>query len=89
MDSGERKPAAGVLLQNWEGDWGCIWRRGSGEGPQLDYLFSWPTQLECSQGMPTGVGGWDNGMSWGKEGGGKGLYVHLGIGSERKGRQMN
>lgn len=70
-----------------ETDW--IWRRGgSGEGPQLDDLFSWSAQLECSQGMPAGVGGWDNGMSWGKQGGGEGLCDHLGIGSERKGRSQ-
>lgn len=31
-------------------------------------MFSWPAQLVCSQGMPTGSRGWDTGMIWEKEG---------------------
>ena len=31
-------------------------------------LFFWPVQLACSWGMHADVGGWDTGMSWGKEG---------------------
>lgn len=31
-------------------------------------MFPCPVRLECFQGMPAGIGGWDNGVSVGKEG---------------------
>lgn len=31
-------------------------------------LFPWSAQLVCSQGMINGIGGWDTGLSWRKEG---------------------
>lgn len=49
------------------GDW-VLKRGGYGEGLQLAHLFHWPAQLLCSQGMHAGAGGWDPGISWGKEG---------------------
>lgn len=36
------------------------------EGLQLAYLFLWPAQFGCSQVMSAFVGGWDTGMSLGK-----------------------
>lgn len=39
---------------------GWVWRMGgSGEDLQVAYLFSWTAQLVCLQGMPAGVGGWE------------------------------
>lgn len=51
----------------------------------VSYLFYWPAQLLCSQGIPVDIGGWNNGMSWGegrKCRGKEGLCVPLEMKSE-------
>lgn len=74
---------------------GGLYRDGSAEG-ELDLeerrgvkiptsLFPWPLRLECSQGMLTGVRGWDNGMSRGTKVFGEGLCpLEMGTREEQK-----
>lgn len=50
------------------------------------YMFSSPEELVCSQGIPTGVCGWDTGINWGREIEGEGLCDTLEIGSGKKGK---
>lgn len=48
-------------------------------------LSPWSVQLLCSQGMPTGVGGWVNGLIWGSKIEEKALVISWGwIREERK-----
>lgn len=38
-------------------------------------LFLYPFELVCSHCLPAGVGGWDNGISWVKEGWREKIFV--------------
>lgn len=50
------------------------------------YLFLWPAQLVCFQGMLIGFGGWENGWVGRRKFGGEGLCDPLEMRSEKKGR---
>lgn len=78
----EMVPGEGMGL----GDW--VWRRrGSGKVVKSSvYQFPWPTQLVCSNGMLACIGGWGNGMRWGKGSWGEDLHCLLEVGSEKRDR---
>lgn len=47
---------------------GEAWRKAArGEERQLAFVHTWLVWLVGSQGLPTGVAGWDDGVSWGQE----------------------
>lgn len=48
--------------RNGMGGW--IWEKKRGiDGVLISLPVSWPAQKVCQQGMPAGVGGWNNDMS--------------------------
>lgn len=50
-----------VVLRARQGYWVCR-TEGNAEGLLLGFLFPWPATL-YTQGMPKGLGDWDNGVN--------------------------
>lgn len=63
----EKRPQQPVCYRIGNESEGLHLEKRDNEDLNLAYLLLWQAQLACSQGMPAGVGGWDNRRS--EEGG--------------------